>query len=295
MKEKISKILLGILWLGIHSLEAGASYSAPRQTTVPRTLPAIQVLSPDQTADILRQLEQDGIINGNTLVVWDIDDTLIKSVSDQMISGAIPIHPYFTEFVDRTQKKGTTHVALTTGGAQYRNKFHGSFAKSVTPESFLVFEDDIQEEKDRLIPAYLRRSLRPRDTISFETLRIEGLKHIGIFLEDSFKNFKFFQSRQILGTLRDTWSGVSICAPVFWNGVISYNSVNSKTHLSYGCQKGYILQLFLDRYREQTGRKFSNVVFIDDMFLCVENMVEVMAEIGMPCVGINILTNKQKK
>ncbi|MDR0740159.1 MAG: DUF2608 domain-containing protein [Puniceicoccales bacterium] len=291
MKEKIS-ILLGMLYLGIHNCEASASHSAYSGAATRRILPAIQFLSPDKTADLLCRLDQDGIINRNTLVVWDADGTLIKNVSDQMLSGAIPIHPYFSKFIDKTQRNGTVHIVLTNGGARYNNEFDGDFVKSVTPVSFFVFDDDAAEKKDRLIPTHVRELLQPMDIISYESLRVEGLKHIGISLENSFREFEFFQSRQILGTLNDTYSGIPICAPVFWKGIISSNFVNTEIHLVYGFQKGYILRLFLDKYKEQTGRVFSNVVFINDPLLCVENVVEAMAEIDMPCIGINIFPSK---
>jgi hypothetical protein len=288
MKGKVSKILLGILYLGTYNFEANASHSAHSKAAIGK-IPAIQMLSPDKTADVLCQLDQNGTIGRDTIVVWDVDGTLIAEGSDQMLSGAIPIHPYFSAFIHATQESGTTHVALTNGGAQYDNQFNGSFVESVTPVSFLVYDSDIQKEEDRLIPTYIRESLQPTDMISYEILRIEGLKHIGISFENSFKNFEFFQSRQILGTLRDTLSNVPVCAPVFANGIISSNFVNSEMHSTYGFLKGFTLQLFINIYTKQTGRKFSNVVFVDDTFLCAESVFEAMAAIGMPCIGIHIL------
>jgi hypothetical protein len=73
------------------------------------------------------------------------------------------------------------------------------------------------------------------------------------------------------------------------DGVIFSNFMDNRLHHLYQHRKGDILRLFLNECKEKNNQVFFNVVFIDDTFLCVENMVEVMAEVGMPCVGINIL------
>jgi hypothetical protein len=54
--------------------------------------------------------------------------------------------------------------------------------------------------------------------------------------------------------------------------------------------KGNILNSFLKIYQEKTGQEFSNIVFIDDTFDCVKNVVEVMRQIHKSCIGIHILT-----
>ncbi|MDR2812892.1 MAG: DUF2608 domain-containing protein [Puniceicoccales bacterium] len=76
----------------------------------------------------------------------------------------------------------------------------------------------------------------------------------------------------------------------FSSGIIFCNFINLYTQCHHGHIKGDILRSFLVEYEKRTGRKFSNVIFIDDTLACVENVIEVMGKIGMPCIGINIFT-----
>ncbi|MDR0417860.1 MAG: DUF2608 domain-containing protein [Puniceicoccales bacterium] len=82
-----------------------------------------------------------------------------------------------------------------------------------------------------------------------------------------------------------------VCNPIFSRGIIFCNFINLYTQYYYGHIKGNILQSFLNEYEKQSGRKFSKVIFIDDNLAYVENVVEVMEEINVPCIGINILTS----
>jgi hypothetical protein len=283
-------------------------------------------LSPDETAAKLHQLIEDGIIGPGTLIVFDIDDTLFEEASDQMLSGAIPIHPDFAIIINQLlrilteNEEGTRCVAITNGATRLKMKFTENEDQSlpqvrkVKPKKHRVKDDDKLKEDDRIIPKKLRENLDPEDRISWEALRMGGLREVGISFENFFGEFEFFfQSRQVLGTLYATEEGAIlpfmrpfppnvkyiVCAPVFKDGVIFSNfldpcehpNAHPNTHYTFGSQKGHILQLFLTRCREQADWVFSDVIFIDDTRACVENVVEVMKKIDMPCIGINILSH----
>jgi hypothetical protein len=98
--------------------------SAGDDETARATKPSeIRKLTPIQVADLLYQSDADGTINGNILIIWDVDNTLLKEGSDMMLSGAVPINPEFSKFIAKTQEKGFRHIALTNGGARYKTNF----------------------------------------------------------------------------------------------------------------------------------------------------------------------------
>jgi hypothetical protein len=82
-----------------------------------------------------------------------------------------------------------------------------------------------------------------------------------------------------------------LCRPIFSRGIIFCNFINLYTQCYYGYMKGVILRSFLKECKNQLGRVFSKVIFIDDTLACVENVFEVMGEMGIPCVGIHILSH----
>jgi hypothetical protein len=251
----------------------------------------IHRLLPRQVINMLRQLKKNGTINKNTLVVWDIDDTLWKGGSDLRGSGPRPIHPDFSKFIRATQAKGTIHIALTNGGARYRTQLRQDdeeiwMVTDITPIDFSVADSDGRGKEGCFIPSYLRPQFKDTDRVSWEFLRIAGLERIGISFEKAFEESEFLKPRHVLGILKER--NQPFCVPVFISGVIMSNFVDSHVHLCR-YRKGDILRLFLEECKEKDNRIFSNVIFIDDTLPCVENVVEVMKKIGMPCIGINIL------
>jgi hypothetical protein len=263
------------------------------RTSIPVAQSKIYELLPRQTAVVLCQLNRKNIINKNTLVVWDVDNALWKECSDLMFSGPHLICPGFLKLIHTTQAKGTTHIALTNGGARYRTQLaqddEGNWTvDNITPIDFSVADSDMRNEEDRLIPSYLRPRFQDTDRVSWEFLRLEGFKHVGIFLGKAFERSEFLKPRHVLGILKE--HNYPFCAPVFTNGVIFSNFINNHMQYLHQHRKGDILRLFLDEYRKKNNQVFSNVVFIDDTFLCVESVFEAMAAIGMPCIGIHILS-----
>jgi hypothetical protein len=290
-------------------------------------------LSPKQVAEKLSELVRANIINENTLVVWDIDNTLIQAGSDYEPSGAIPISPEFAEFIHATQNIGTTHIALTNASP---------------------FDTDFTFKTDTSPPTFLH-TIEPQRSVgngnkTFENLRVDGLKHIGINFElDAFReiprelsvvkwNYKMKNIQKINeikdiinknGTLVTQWINSEtkkehqhilvidlspiadfgadprprhfiqsdgnltelMCIPIFSHGIIFCNFINLYTQYYYGYLKGNILNVFIEMCSEKVGRKFSNVIFIDDTFECVENVFKVMRKIGIPCVAINLFNS----
>jgi hypothetical protein len=254
----------------------------------------IHELLPDWVARLLRQLSKNGTINEHTLVVWDVDDTLLKEGSDLMFSGPLLIHPDFPGFIQETQANGTTHIALTNGGARYRTRLvrddEGNWTvASIVPVDFSVADSDERGENDCFIPFYLRARFKNTDRVTWEFLRIEGLKQVGISFENPFGESKFSKPRHVLGTLKE--HNDPFCAPVLADGVIFSNFTGNHAHLHCHHRKGDILRLFLDECKK-SNRVFSNVIFIDDTHACVKNVVEVMGAIDMHCIGIHILPSK---
>jgi hypothetical protein len=265
------------------------------KTPIPAAQSAIHSLLPHQVIDVLRQLNKNGTINESTLVVWDVDDTLLEEGSILRLSGPRLIHPDFPKFIRATQTKRTTHIALTNGGARYRTQLiqddGGNWSvTNITPVDFSVADSDERGKKNSFIPFYLKSRFKDTDRVSGEFLRIAGLECIGISFGKAFKRSEFLKPRHVLGILEE--QNHPFCAPVFASGVIFSNFMNSHIHHSGRHRKGDILRLFLDECKEKNNQVFSNVVFIDDTLPCVENVVKVMEEIDMPCIGINILSTE---
>ncbi|MDR1906687.1 MAG: DUF2608 domain-containing protein [Puniceicoccales bacterium] len=133
---------------------------------------AILQLTPRQVAQKLGELIADGTIGEDTLFVWDIDNTLIQAGSDYSPSGVQPICPTFFEIIRMTQSTGIMHIALTNA-SPFNND--------------LNFEDGILDlvsipevVKRSPYPNYFRKAMDSKGPVTFEDLRIAGLKHMGI-------------------------------------------------------------------------------------------------------------------
>ncbi|MDR3317669.1 MAG: DUF2608 domain-containing protein, partial [Puniceicoccales bacterium] len=141
-------------------------------------------LTPKDTISKLQELNKNGTINTNTGIVWDLDETLFQSSSDQKPSGAIPIHPEFSKYIKTTQEQGIRHFGLTNN-SQYKN-----IATIDSQQDKLVINSEpiniCAEHKNCLIFGKPEKWNFLKDTdISYEGLRIKGLKDIGIDFDDS--------------------------------------------------------------------------------------------------------------
>jgi hypothetical protein len=298
---------------------------------------AIIQLTPIQVAEKLEELIADETVDKDTLFVWDVDDTLIQAGSDYSLFGARAVCLQFPKIIHGTQDHDVKHIALTNA-----SPFHNElkFEKGIFD---LI---PIPEVANRnTYPIYLQRTGAFQKSVTFEDLRIAGLKHIGInFTNSEWQqlprelttiqfHYDMEQHRNTLleavsqnGEFLETWLDADdqkeyrhiqldtivpgfasnsrkrhfiqsddslsevVCSPIFSDGIIFCNFINLYTQYYYGHIKGNVLRSFLDECKKQVGREFSKVIFIDDTLACVENVVEAMEEIGMPCIGINILT-----
>jgi hypothetical protein len=293
-------------------------------------------LTPEQTVKKLEALI--GGVGRGILFVWDIDDTLIRGGSDYSFTGAQAICSRFSEIIRKTRDLGAMHIALTNASPFDNDlKFNGGVLELTS----------IPQVAERAIcPGYFQGTAGSREPVTFENLRIAGLKHIGIDFTDGelqkiprelpITQFQYDRERnsggkelvkvinrggQVLETWVDAgdqkvyrhvqWDSMVpgfapdhkkrhfiqsqnslsevLCRPIFSHGIIFCNFINLYTQCYYGYIKGVILRSFLDECKNQMGRVFSRVIFIDDMLPFVENVIKVMKEIGMPCIGINIL------
>ncbi|MDR1303369.1 MAG: DUF2608 domain-containing protein, partial [Puniceicoccales bacterium] len=247
----------------------------------------------DQAVAQLNQLIDDGGVNANTLVVFDDYNTLLREGSDQTLGGAIEMHPGFAVAIRRMQNLGATVIVQTNEGTKngysiYANEYwkngQGNWEGVSHPSGCSIFHDDEESEKNRTVPADLRKNLKKWDYISFQSLRQEGLKHIGISPTKFSFSEKPLKSFQILGKIIDPATGYLICIPILeeWGGLFGnfYDETQQPKH-----KKGDILKLFLDK--KNTDGKFKNIVFVDDCRLCAENVEETMQQIDMPCTVIN--------
>ncbi|MDR1435062.1 MAG: DUF2608 domain-containing protein [Puniceicoccales bacterium] len=147
-------------------------------------------LPPEGVADRLTKLIDEGVINEQTLVVWDIDNTLIEAGSDFTKGGALPIHPLFSSIIRRSQSKGVTHIALTNASPFYSDLIFREdtlVVGSVNPMKY-PFDPLLMRKGDwNDYPEYFKGpEIFPKPT-TFEELRIKGLEYIGV----SFNDLKF--------------------------------------------------------------------------------------------------------
>jgi hypothetical protein len=289
-------------------------------------------LSPEEVViELKKRLENDNI-DETTLIVWDIDNTLIEDASDQMACGALPIHSEFASIINKTKDKDAINIALTNASPFNTNfKFESGHLSlvSIEPQGFFVKDDPYTDECPEygLIPQYLKLSLDPNRFITFGELRIEGLRHIGInFAETNFLKLPRIFPPIMTNTDRSNYFATPttdgkgqyitidvnqnpqrirhliqveetcqevVCVPVFSQGIIFGNYVNDYTQTQYAYTKGSILKLFLQLFNEKLNKVFSSVIFIDDTDECVDDVIAAMKEINMPCTGIHILSTKK--
>ncbi|MDR0590387.1 MAG: hypothetical protein LBG09_00825 [Puniceicoccales bacterium] len=351
MKEKTLKILLGMLSLGVHSVGAtvpsgnsaayfkqsadsdiasastkveGLSQIQAGLSQIQKGLAQIQAglslpqapqpqtgLPPAQIVARLHQLINDGTINKDTIVVFDIDNTLFKEGSDQMPSGATPIDPGLAPVIKKMQNTGATVIALTNGGSKCE------IIGLTNPVVQLTCEQAENLSVYEILPDNFQGLLDDFDPIPFEFLRIEGLRSIGIDFSQSFKGSISKKLNQDIGVKHeDLGKGkstsnrlfelqeknfpalgsvripngkqlIEICVPYVINGIIFSNFSDPTLQARFGFIKGEILELLFNECKE--FKIFSNVVFIDDFEPCVKNVQEVMKKRNMPCIAMQIV------
>jgi hypothetical protein len=304
-------------------------------------------LHPEQVAERLIKLVDEGTINDRTLVVWDIDNTLIRAGSDYTQQGAIPIHPLFADIIRSSQGKGVAHIALTNASPFYTDLiFEGDSlaVRRVEPIPYPFDPSRLVKGDGMDYPEYLKGpEVFPKPT-TFEELRIRGLEYIGIrfndlkfqkiprelsflqwayapeanetqLLQEQFRRwgkalriafnqtgkmqhitlnmqqiapevFPENQSRHFIQSAEGLTEFLAV--PIFSSGIIFCNFINIHTQSYFGYMKGTILDLFLKICQSEMGQEFSNVVFIDDTFECVENVFKVMGQIHKPCISIHV-------
>jgi hypothetical protein len=309
-------------------------------TRVGESPSAVFQLEPDRVAEKLTALANGGTINEHTLVVWDVDDTLIQQGSDYSLFGAQAICLRFSEIIRMTQKIGTAHIALTNA-SRFDNalEFEAGVLKLTSAPQ--LASTDLN---------YIQKTGDANGPLTFEKLRIAGLKHIGVdftapewqklpreleiiqFHYDIEQDPNGKELAKIIGRsgeISEVWIGATdrkvyrriqwdaivpgfepnhqkrhfiqsddslsevICQPIFSGGIIFGNFINFYTQCYCGTIKGTILESFLKECEKRIGRRFSNVVFIDDTFACIEDMAKVMKAIDMPCIAINILSHPE--
>jgi hypothetical protein len=284
-----------------------------------------------------------GAISENTLLVWDIDNTLIQASSDYSVSGAQPICPKFSEIIRKTQAKNIINIALTNA-SPFDNNFTLEKGNLNLTFNLLIAERNI-------CPSYFHANLDAGEPLTYENLRIAGLKHIGIDFtgpemqklpktfglvrlnydtkkhpsgEDLVKivakngraigewvdtadqtRYLYiqmdasppeaepnnYQKRHFLQ--RDNRFIEIVCNPIFSSGIIFCNFFSVYAQCCYGSIKGVILRSFLAK--SKNIRTFFNVIFIDDILACVENTVDNLDGLGIPCIGINITPELTKE
>jgi hypothetical protein len=304
-------------------------------------------LQPEQVAERLAKLIGKGTINGRTLVVWDIDNTLIQMGSDYTKRGAIPIHPLFADIIRSSQAKGVAHIALTNASPFYTDLiFEGDSlsVKNVEPVPYHLDPSHAVKGDGMDYPEYLKGPEVFPKPATFEELRIRGLEYVGIrfsdlkfqkiprelpflkwtyspetneiqLLQEQFR--RCGKALKIVSNQRSKWQHITLnmhsiapgifpknqnrhfiqsddslteflAVPIFSGGIIFCNFINLHTQSYFGYMKGTILDLFLKICQKETGQEFSNIVFIDDTFECVENVFKAMRQIGKPCISIHI-------
>jgi hypothetical protein len=297
-------------------------------------------LAPQQVVKKLEEFVVSGRVDGGTLFVWDIDDTLIQAGSDYSFNGAQAIRPEFSEIIRKTRSLGAMHIALTNASP---------FDNILEIKGGVLELTPIPQVAERATcPSYFQGTTNSGGSLTFENLRIAGLRHIDIDLTNSelqkiprelpITQFQYDTEQDPVGKelakiidrdgrVLETWTDSSdqkvyrhiqwdsmvpgfapdhrkrhfirsgnslsevLCKPIFSGGIIFCNFINLYTQCYYGYIKGLILRSFLNEWKKQIGRKFSNVIFIDDTFTYVENVVQVMGEMGIPCTGIHILSH----
>ncbi|MDR0417859.1 MAG: DUF2608 domain-containing protein [Puniceicoccales bacterium] len=304
MENHISKLVVGSL---MGSLIFGASYAH------------IELgLNPAEVCATLNERLTSGEINENTLIVFDVDDTLIESSSDTKTGGPILLNKQLPEVIKKAKEYGAAVVALTQVDVTFNNRF------AVGDGELIVTEATPKELPNGFIP---------------ETARIHGLQSVGIDLNNpeflrlprvfpcitkDYDRRLDLRKETIIGTFggnknKSKWEYFStvmgtatpdgpvyfirdnetntlqevLCAPVFSEGIIFTNHFSKERQNSDA--KGPCLLLFLALYKDICGREFSNIIFVDDKFnnvLDVEGAVR--CGLGKECLAIQICRQLKK-
>jgi hypothetical protein len=140
--------------------------------------PTILRLTPAQVAKTLEKFIANGTVKKDTLFVWDIDNTLILPGSDYSSFGVKPTCSRFSKIIRGMQRKGVVHIALTNA-SPFNNELkieRGVLKLTSVPQIASIY------------PHYILKTGNTNRPLTFERLRIEGLKHIGInFINSEWK------------------------------------------------------------------------------------------------------------
>ncbi|MDR1366311.1 MAG: DUF2608 domain-containing protein [Puniceicoccales bacterium] len=308
MKNHTSKLIVGVL---MGALTFGVA-----------NMDALIQLNPDGVNAKLNECILSGEINENTLIVFDVDGTIIQPESDQNPNGPVPISENLPKVIKKAQTRGATVIALTSVSDWFDNQF-GVVNGNLTVTS--------------AIP-----KISPKGLVQAEAagLRIEGLKHIGINLNNpSFQNLPkifpciaeeyrgghlpepIFKRDNFVFSFSDKegneWEHFAVpvgrttdpvhlirnqkansrmevlSAPIFSEGVLFTNHFSTRG--STNNAKGWCLIYFVNFYEQILGRKLTNIIFVDDSYTNVQDVEGAIHYVlGKEYLAIQICPNLKK-